>query len=248
MTIATDYTNWQVHLPAPDTRYNRCSPNLLALADELGKRWGMTDLGCYGWRPIRAGTAPSSHGFGAAIDRRYDLAGRARALSEILPYLIDNSDELHISAIHDYLGCRIWHADRQAWKAQKPNPFNGMGQSWASYFHIETSLAGWGDAAPIPNRRNDSGPVIIIPDPTPIPHPGGTFMHTPCSLGDSGEAVYTVQLILRKLAGNTIIVCDGEFGTVTEQGVEMFQNWYGLTADGQVGPKTWAKMDEVVNA
>jgi hypothetical protein len=164
-------------------------------------------------------------------------------LSEILPYLIDNSAELHISAIHDYLGCRIWHAGR-GWKAQTPNPANGMGQSWATYFHIETNLSGWGDGTPIPNR----GAVIVIPDPTPIPTPGGTFMHTPCKEGDSGEAVYTVQLILRKLAGNTIVVCDGQFGPVTTDGVKMFQAWYGLTADGQVGPKTWAKMDQVVNA
>jgi Putative peptidoglycan binding domain len=246
VTVATEYYNWQVHKPAPDPRYNHCSPNLVAIYDEMGKRWGCTSLGCYGWRPIRGGTEPSSHGFGAAYDIRYFEAGRAVAISEIIPWLIENSAELHISAIHDYFGCRIWHADRQEWRAQTPNTTTGMGQKWAVYFHIETNLSGWDDNTPVPNRGD-----VIIPDPVPIPNPDpstGGFVHTTVQKGSTGEAVFTVQMFLRKYAGNTDVVADGQFGSITEQGVMAIQAWYGLKADGVVGPVTWNKINAVVNS
>ncbi len=36
---------------------------------------------------------------------------------------------------------------------------------------------------------------------------------------------------------------DGIFGANTESGVKTFQQDQGLTADGIIGPKTWAKID-----
>ena len=36
---------------------------------------------------------------------------------------------------------------------------------------------------------------------------------------------------------------DGIFGAKTETGVKKFQQDNGLTADGIVGPQTWAKID-----
>src|SRR6185295_4962791 len=110
MTINTVFVDWQAHRPAPDPAFSHCSPNLVSLYAYMQARWGVTDLGCYGVRPIRAGTEMSSHGFGAARDIRYGPAAsdRATALNEIMPFLIDNSYELNVQAIHDYLGCRIW--------------------------------------------------------------------------------------------------------------------------------------------
>lgn len=240
--IGTEFYNWQAHQPADDPRYNRCSPNLQAIADELGKRWGMTNLGCYGERPIRAGTAPSSHSHGASIDRRYlESIGRARALSEVIPWLIDNSAELHVSSIHDYIGARIWHAGR-GWKAQSPNRATGMGQSWAGYFHIETTLTGWGDVTPIPNRL-----LVVDVPPVPIPTPGGPFMHATIKRGDVGPDVFAAQVILRRLASQFAVVCDGQFGTITEQAVSNVQTFTGQTVTGVVDPATWAVLDQLAN-
>ncbi|MBW4508179.1 MAG: peptidoglycan-binding protein [Scytonematopsis contorta HA4267-MV1] len=40
---------------------------------------------------------------------------------------------------------------------------------------------------------------------------------------------------------------DGDFGANTETAVKNFQKYYGLTIDGVVGAKTWAKLQAVVN-
>lgn len=256
VSIETEFYNWQRHSATPDPAYSTLSPNLAAIGDELGKRWGMTDLGGYGWRPIRGGTLPSSHGFGAATDRRYFELGRARLVSEVLPFLILNSGELELQAIHDYFGSRIWHAGRTAnpadalkwWNEQPRNPANGMGQSWAVYLHLETTLAGWHDNTPIPNRLSSSGEPIPSPVPVPIPAPGGPFVHATIRRGDVNADVFAAQVIVRHRAGQTQVIADGQFGGATEQAIRNVQAFCGLTVDGLVGPKTWAILDQLANS
>ena len=245
VTRAYDFHNWQRHTPAPDPAFGSCSPNLLALGEELGKRFGMTNLGCYMWRPIRGGTAPSSHGFGAATDRRYAETGRARVLSEVLPWLIENSAELHLQMIGDYFGSRIWKSTRtgDGWAPATPSTTTGFGQTWAIYLHLETTLAGWADATPIPNR-----PGISTPTPTPIPTPGGLFVHKHIWRGSINADVYAAQVLLRHRAGQTTIVADGNFGAQTEVAVKNLQAFTGLVVDGIVGPKTWAIFDLLANS
>lgn len=240
-TIETEFYNWQRHTPAPDPAYRSLSPNLDALGDELSKRWAMEYLGGYGWRPIRGGSSPSSHGFGAAIDLGYRTVGRTVALSEILPFLLDLSEELGVQAVHDYYGSRIWRAGR-GWKAQTPSSTTGMGQSWATYFHIETSRDRWADSTPIPNRLGSTP----IPAPVPIPNPGGPFMHATIKLGDVNADVFAAQVILRHRAGQAI-VCDGVFGQQTDKAVRNVQAFTGNTVDGIVGPKTWGVLDFLAN-
>lgn len=254
--IETEFYNWQRHQPEDDPRYNRCSPNLIAIGDELGKRWGMTSLGCYGERDIRDGSQPSSHSHGAGTDRRYFEIGRARALSEVVPWLIGNSRELHLQAIHDYFGCRIWRAGRTTstadafttwWRAQTPNPSNGMGASWAVYFHLETTRDGWGDTKPIAQRLG-----IVVPPPQPIPpavdpNTGVKFMHKTIRRGDTGPDVYGAQVVMRHKAGQKDLVCDGGFGSATDAAVRNVQGWFNLHVDGVVGPETWKLLDKLAN-
>lgn len=54
-------------------------------------------------------------------------------------------------------------------------------------------------------------------------------------LGSRGEEVRALQLKLRLYA-------DGIFGKLTDEAVREFQRANGLTADGIVGPQTWAKL------
>jgi hypothetical protein len=143
--------------------YEACSPNLVALQAYLDQRWpGGQYLGCEGDRPIRAGVTPSEHSWGAALDWRYPV-GTADA---ILRFLIDNSAELGVCRIHDYLRARIWTAGRTPnigdahtlwWK---PNTGPGMGEAWADYFHIVTTLEAFGWSQPVAGRIALPPPII----------------------------------------------------------------------------------------
>jgi hypothetical protein len=141
----TDFYNWQKATKLDAVRFRKASPNLLALKDYLLKRWGGKDIGIYGVRPIRGGESLSSHSYGAAMDWRYDNRKEGQAA---IRWLIKNSKELGIQAIHDYYGGTIWRSHRDApdeggWKAQPSDPKNGMGQAWAKWLHIETTKSKW---------------------------------------------------------------------------------------------------------
>jgi hypothetical protein len=172
----TKFTNWQDgRQPGPP--FNSCSPNLVALNAYIDKRWGGMDLGCYGVRAVRDGEKWSDHAFGAGRDRRYENPGPGRAvlLDEILPFLIDNSDELGIQAIHDYKGGSIWRSTRYDGKGAywKDQPRSGaMGASWAGWIHIAVHADAWFDGrsvedklagrlVPAPTlRQGDKGPEV----------------------------------------------------------------------------------------
>lgn len=147
MTVATEFVSWQSPKPAWYVKFRKASPNLVALCDSLIKRWDGTNIGIYGKRPIRGGSDPSSHSFGAALDWKYPTK---KAGTEAMAWLIANSEELGIQAVHDYVGCRIWRAGR-GWKKQKVDEF-GMGQAWGTWLHIETLPSRWADATPIEHR------------------------------------------------------------------------------------------------
>ncbi len=54
--------------------------------------------------------------------------------------------------------------------------------------------------------------------------------------GDQGDAVHAAQTQWRFLEQ------DGVFGSETDNAVRLFQEQFGLTVDGIVGPKTWEAM------
>jgi len=135
-------------------RFNRTSPNLRLIDACLKVYFGFFFNGGFVRRPVRGNkNVPSIHSWGAAVDSSYRNSTRAKALQAI-DWLIANSEELQIESIHDYMGSRIWHADRSTpqdssaggggWKA-----FTGEGTPNGDWLHIETTLAGWGDETPI---------------------------------------------------------------------------------------------------
>lgn len=155
MTVnTTDFYSWQKATVKDKLRFRKASPNLLSLKDYLLKRWGGKDIGIYGVRPIRGGEVLSSHSFGAAMDWRYDSRREGQAA---IRWLIKNSKELGIQAIHDYYGGTIWRSTRTApdvggWKPAEADPKTGMGQAWAQWLHIETTKSAWSNAKPIDQR------------------------------------------------------------------------------------------------
>lgn len=162
MSVGSEFTDWPKLARDRVSGFDSCSPNLLAIRRWAEATWGLTNLGCFGRRPVRAGTTLSSHSWGAALDLRYlEVVGRDVAVDVIFPTLIRNSLEMGISAVHDYIGCRIWRAGRTDdeseseglwWRPQTPSRANGMGQSWAGYLHIETTISAWEDDRDIDSR------------------------------------------------------------------------------------------------
>src|SRR5271170_8235252 len=59
--------------------------------------------------------------------------------------------------------------------------------------------------------------------------------------GSQGDAVVQLQNLLRDQ--NFAVAVDGDFGPGTEVAATRFQSENGLTADGIVGPQTWAALD-----
>ncbi|MCR3720113.1 putative peptidoglycan binding domain-containing protein [Prauserella flava] len=58
--------------------------------------------------------------------------------------------------------------------------------------------------------------------------------------GASGDVVKVIQYLIRHRG--TSLVIDGDYGPVSVSAVKSFQSSKGLYVDGQVGPKTWAKL------
>src|SRR3954469_2023522 len=63
------------------------------------------------------------------------------------------------------------------------------------------------------------------------------------SLGATGKAVRRLQRALRRTPNPSLTV-DGTFGSQLEAAVKDFQEGAGLTADGIVGPLTWAALPD----
>ena len=203
MTEASAFFNWQ-KAGEPTPQYSSASPNLKQLAKYTGQRWKLKNLGIYNKRPIRNGTVWSSHAFGAAVDLGY--SNRADLEHTVLPWLIENSQELGIQRIHDYTGKRYWQAGK-GWVKRSP----GDGGAW---IHVETHPTAWGNHQPIAERLSESpqSPAKPTPAPTPPTYPG-----RPLRVGLEGDPVKHIQHTL----GLTV---DGRFGRVTDQAVRTFQD------------------------
>ena len=138
-----------------------------------------------------------------------------------------------------------------------PTPDQGGNNTWNNWG--STDNPGQVTPTPVP-----TGGTIVFTDETPVPGTENTIQTvtesptlapttiapitptpTPLSmrLGYTGEAVRTVQRKLKELGYYTGSI-DGDFGAETEKAVKAFQKANGLTADGKVGEKTLAKLND----
>jgi hypothetical protein len=249
MPVATEYHNYQ-QTGTSDPHYNKGeSPAIHSLMDWLVLHGGQS-LGTFGVRDIRGGSTVSTHADGAAGDWRYANPGRGRVdmLNTIMPTLINHSQELGVQMIGDYIGCRIWKADRandvnHGWKIQTPSPQYGMGQSWAAWLHIEIHPRVWSDGRPVDQKLGVQG----FP---PFDPAHGQFSLYPWAtnkpvlrLGSQGDPVKYMQGVFKTKLGYGIGV-DGGYGNVTTNFVRWFQGSHGLKVDNIVGPATWAAIDK----
>ncbi|WP_221351201.1 peptidoglycan-binding domain-containing protein [Streptomyces beigongshangae] len=66
--------------------------------------------------------------------------------------------------------------------------------------------------------------------------------HPELGEGHANDAVGHLQCVLNQVYGYTSVVADKIFGSTTRAAVVDFQQSVGLTADGFVGPRTWAAL------
>jgi hypothetical protein len=230
------YHHWQNdHVGQPP--FTKASPNLQALLRYLIATFGGQGHGIYGVRPIRGGTAPSTHSYGAALDWRYRNVGAGRRnvadIEAVIGWLIANSEELGVQMIIDYEGGRIWKTGR-GWKdrAEGKTP----GNAW---LHIETTPDNWADTRPIETR----GSSTPHPMPPTTEQPPLADQHTiivsmsTIRSNARGLDVRRAQALL--VAHGAKVDIDGIAGTHTIGAIRTFQQIKGLTVDGWVGPQTW---------
>lgn len=254
--IQTQFFNWSNSGMNPlSPPWNICSPNLALIRSHITIRMGGGySVGCHGDRPIRGGTLPSAHAYGSAFDWRYEpasatsLAVPRKAIVEyLLPWLIKHSAELHIDAIHDYYGDRIWRAGRTPnideaytlWWKKQYGAGEGMGESWATYLHIETHRQGWSDTAPIANRI--AVPTLIYDAPPYEPD----YLCLNCPVDQ--DRTRWLQTILNQWFGATLTV-DGSFGPATEAAVKAMQVTLRVIVDGIYGRQTATVLDTWLEA
>lgn len=91
--------------------------------------------------------------------------------------------------------------------------------------------------------RSYYGDVEIVNN-APIRGITSSYPGTPLRRGTTGPSVVAVQVSLNRISQNypaipKISAVDGIFGAATEASVRRFQEIFGLTPDGVVGPATW---------
>ena len=261
MTVQTNFISWQTSPKQPDPK--ACSPCCGSWWQYLRVHWGGQHLGCYVRRPIVGGTALSSHGSGAAIDWRYESpgVGRQRMLDETMPWLIGNSKELGLQAIHDYAGKRIWRPPGTSGRPPTPGAgwksSTGPQMNYANkWLHLEVHPARWSDGRTVDEMLGTSPEPPTPEPPTPEPPPsGGTFTLelqktelTPANRAQTrgNGDVYLFQQIaagMYKQSGNEDLNVgkpDGDYGDRSQKACRVMQALCGLKQDAECGPATWS--------
>lgn len=158
---------------------------------------------------------------GTAADKwpEAQLDAYRRGVAAILKHIGRGAD--------DCVGHKEWARDRKPPLEIKHDPTFDMNQ-----FRASVSLILNGSAPPPP----------LIPRAEPPKTPGGAPGRPTLRRGMDDARVLDVQAKLGIIPGNP------HFGPKTEAAVRAFQRAHGLLADGIVGPRTWALLDEVVEA
>jgi len=252
--MTVNFFNWQGGLQ-PGAPYTRTSPNLDLVRAELIKRFDGSDLGGYFVRPVRGGNSWSSHAFGSAIDVRIrDSRQREAAIA----WLTTNFDALGVQVVHNYVGSRLWRANRYPgqpvgawWRPQQRG--GDWGNPSATWLHVETDRSNWANTSPIAQRLSPpTPPAPVLFDPAngvwglyPLnPNKGKLFETTTPPTAVNFDLTRYLQGVLRLKASQPIPV-DGDFGPSTDQAVKNLQRFLGMVVDGVVGQKTWAVIDSL---
>ena len=74
---------------------------------------------------------------------------------------------------------------------------------------------------------------------------GKSIMSEKLEIGSNGKSVQQLQTLLNRVGASLAV--DGKFGKKTDHAVKTVQKHLGLTADGVIGPRTWAMLLELAS-
>lgn len=205
---------------------------------------GVSD-GIYNCRSVRGGRTTSVHGEGRAFDAGVRPYGAAYG-NELADRIVKMSKELGVQ-------CVIWN--RKIWSCAHPHAgwrkYSGI-DPHTGHLHIELT---WAQARKSRSAAAKQWARVL----------GGSVPKTPqgASSGGSGvsyKAIKAGDLIKLYTKGETVKKwqteglgytgkkADGYYGPSSQKDTKAFQKKHGLTADGIVGPKTWAKVGKSSSA
>jgi len=231
MTVNTTlFTDWARKPASTLAQFNRTAPAIAAINTDADTRFpGTLNVGTYKVRNARGTGTPSVHSWGAAGDRSYRGAGRQVALS-MIDFYVAHSAELHIQAVHDYIGGTIWRSVRSrwqgggGWKQQRPNASSGMGQPWADWLHLEVTEQGWSDGRPVAVKLG--GETVTTNRPR-------------ITVGSRGPVVAAAQIIMRDRASQDVGAIDGVFGARTLAAWQNVAAWCQWPVDSAIDGDDW---------
>jgi putative chitinase len=168
--------------------------------------------------------------------------------------LMDNPAQAADPALSLKIACEYWKLhninadcdrdDVQAVTRKVNGGLNGLSERIAFTQKAKAAVARLqavqlaGESAPAP--ASIAPATTGAPSPAPAAGPGTAAASPVVARGSQGDAVVALQNLLR--ADNFAVAIDGDFGPGTEVAVTRFQSENGLTADGIVGPQTWAAL------
>lgn len=211
------------------TDHGRCA--------SIWRAWQAFHMDSRGWTDIAYNSGFCPHGVrfeGRGPGRRSGANGTndGNARSTASCYIAGDDDPITDEAKAAYLD----ECERMA------SPPRWQHGDWKSTACAGPSIRAW-KAAGWPWLGTVTAPPSAPPVVPPAPTTGGPRVTVNMTLtvirnGSRGDDVRRMQRLIRDHAGGGITV-DGVFGPATERRVKDLQAFFGLTADGIVGEKTW---------
>jgi len=162
---STPYFHWGTSgINSLKSPYESCSPNLIELYVFMNHNFGAQTLGCHNQRDIRGGGSLSTHAYGAALDVRFPNRG---ILLAVCAWLVNNSAELGVNAIHDYASQKMWTPGQDDDVINWPH--GNIGSVGGDWIHVEVTPGAFLDGRSVAAKLTGAPPPPPPPPPPELP-------------------------------------------------------------------------------
>lgn len=183
------------------------------------------DTGAYNCRKVTGGSTYSLHAYGIALDINWQTNPYSRYLRTDMLRVGDGKMPLRIQAIRTNNGKQVWR--------------------WGGYFSGNKDAMHYELCCSPADLRSGINWRTVYGSVAPTSSTASSY--PTLREGMTGYYVTVMQQRMRFVSGSPATV-DGNFGPKTKTAVLNFQKFFGLTADGVVGPKTWSALNYMYSA